>query len=464
MSIAWGCLKPKNEWPPMDVHHDPSLIVNFCLAKLNTLSPIEGAPIKIDSNWTIAVQVRADDASGNFYNQLIVEDSTAGIAVQLNASSLFTKYPIGRKLYLRLQGLYLGNYHGTYQIGSLPYRDQTGLLQVSGIPEKLMPQYVIPASIIGEIQPLTISLKELKVPRVDLVNRLLRIEDVELVHPYVDLFYADPLSTTSILLHDCMDNQIVLRTSNYARFQSVPTPFGKGAICGIYTLYNGIGQIAIRDTSDVQCGLIRCDGSQQTAPVLLSIDSIRKLYTGKDTVLGNYQICGVVTSDVMNNNFGTGNIIVQNAQKGIILYFGTTASDLPLLGDSVTINLSGSTLTQYAGALEIKNIKPAKLSICASGIEVLPIPVTIAKLNANFKQYESVLVKILAAKIIGSASVFSGNKTLSDGTGTIILYTSSAASFANQLAPSITKTFQGIATPYNTTNEIKIRNPIIDIY
>jgi hypothetical protein len=180
--------------------------------------------------------------------------------------------------------------------------------------------------------------------------------------------------------------------------------------------------------------------------------------------LGNYQICGVVTSDITNNNFGTGNIIVQNEQKGIILYFGATGSDLPLLGDSVTINIAGSTLTQYAGALEIKNIKVDKIKVWSSGNDVLPVALTIATLNTHFKQFESVLIKISDAKIIGSAGVYSGNKTLSDGTGNIILYTSSAASFANQLAPSITKTFQGIAMPYNATNEIKIRNPSIDIY
>jgi hypothetical protein len=459
-----ACLKPKNEWPPINDQFDPELELNCWLAKLNAIAPAEGAPILLDSNWTIAVQVSANDATGNFYNQLVVEDSTAGISIQLNVASLYTQFPVGRKLYLKLQGLYIGNYHGTYQIGAAPYRDQNGQLQVSAIPEKWMAQYIIPATLLPARQPYVTSLKTLQANGLQFVNRLIRIDDIELVHPNVDITYADALSSTSILLQDCTGGQIVLRTSNYARFQSSATPWGKASFTAVYTVYNGVGQLAIRDTSDVVLTGVRCDGSLQTAPTLVSIDSLRKIYAGKDTILGNLMIKGVVTSDVVHGNFGSGNIIIQDAQKGIIVYFGMSAFNLPFLGDSVTLNVSGSTLTQYAGALEIKNIKTAQLRVWASNIDVAPIKLSIATLNTNFKLYESVLVKIEGAKIMGSSSTFLGNKTLNDGTGNILLYTSSAASFATQLAPSITKTFQGIATPYNTTNEIKIRNPIVDIY
>ncbi len=40
---------------------------------------------------------------------------------------------------------------------------------------------------------------------------------------------------------------------------------------------------------------------------------------------------------------------------------------------------------------------------------------------------------------------YSGSKMINDGTGTIILYTASTATFASQAVPTITKTFQGIA-------------------
>jgi hypothetical protein len=208
---------------------------------------------------------------------------------------------------------------------------------------------------------------------------------------------------------------------------------------------------------------IRCDGTSRGAPVPISIDSVRKMYKGYDTVIGNFSFNGVVTSDAINKNFGTGNVIVQNANKGIIVYFGLSGIGLPDLGDSVTIDISGATLTKYAGALELKNIKPSKVNILAKNRYPAPITITIAALNANFSFYESVLVKIFNAKI-AKAGNFSGSNTLSDATGNIILFTNSTATFANDAVQTISKTYQGIVTPYNTTNEIKIRNTTLDIY
>ena len=103
------------------------------------------------------------------------------------------------------------------------------------------------------------------------------------------------------------------------------------------------------------------------------------------------------------------------------------------------------------------------MKILAKGKSISPIQLTIAALNTHFEQYESVLVKIINAKITSTGN-FGGAKTLSDATGNIILYTSYSATFANTAIPTITKTFQGIATPYNSTKEIKIRNPALDIY
>lgn len=458
-----GCLKKAYETPDTNVNVDPYIPVNCSIEKLNMLAPLAGAPVLIDSDWTIVCIVRADDESGNIYNQLIVEDSTAGIVLLLNENSLYTRYPIGRKLYIHLKGLYIGNNHGTYQLGSIPAPDNSGVLQVSDVQVKAFATHIVPANIAVAMDAKLVKLADLMMPRKDLLSRLIRIEDVELENPDYDNIYADPSGATSIPLRNCSGASIVLRTSNYASFQSFATPRGKGSITAIYSLYNDVGQLTIRDTSDLQMNNIRCDGSTGGNTTLLSIDSIRKMYRGRDTVLGSFKIRAVVTSDALNKNFGTGNIIVQQEQRAIMIYFGSSASALPEMGDSVEINISGATLTRYNDALEIKNIKISKLSTIAKNIPVVPVTISIADLNANFSNYESVLVKILKGKITSSGN-FSGNKILTDAIGTITLYTSSVATFANTAVPTITKTFQGIATPYGTTNEIKIRNPEVDIY
>lgn len=461
---ASSCLKKKAETPDARNNIDPALTVNYSIAQLNIQLPPEGAPTLIDSNWTIAAIVTADDRSGNFYNQLTIQDSSGGISILLNANSLYTSYPIGRKIYVQFKGMYLSNYHGLPQMGSTPAPDNSGMLQASALPAKEISKHIIAANFPVALQAYSVALSDIDTPRKALLNCLVTISDIELTNPSYDNVYADPSAATSIKLQDCSGKQILLRSSNYAEFQNYPTPSGKGTITGIYMIYKGVPQIMIRDTNDVRMHDTRCDGSTVQAPVLVSIDSIRRLYSGADTVLGAYAITGIVTTDAANKNNGSaGNIIIQNNNKAIILYFGSSATGIPDLGDSITVNLTGSTLSQYSDALEIKNIKTAKVNIIASGKFVTPIPLTIAALNASFSNYESVLVKIANAKMKTSGS-YSGSKTINDGTGDVILYTASTATFATQSVPTITKTFQGIVTPYGSTRELKIRNPVLDVY
>lgn len=458
-----SCLKKKNELPDVYGNDDLASLVNYNLKKLNELNPIEGAPLHLDSNWIIAATVIADDESGNFSNQIIIEDSSAGISLKLNENSLYTRFPIGRKVYVKLKGLYLGNENGTAQLGASPAPDNSGLMQVSDIPSKTIGQHIFASKSNLIINPISVKMEELIAPRKDLINRLIRIENVEMDNPFFDNLYAEPTAASSIKIRDCSGHSIQLRTSNYARFQAYETPKGKGQISAVYSVYKGTGQLTIRDTNDLQLYQNRCDGTGFQEPDLLSIDSLRKYYQNKDTTLGNYIIRGIVTSDAANKNFGTSTIVVQDAQKGMLIYFSSSVTALPELGDSVEIKIAGSILTKYEGALELKNLKTSKLKILAKGKSIAPIQLTIATLNANFAQYESVLVKIINAKITSTGN-FGGAKTLSDATGNITLYTSYSATFANTAIPTITKIFQGIATPFNTTNEIKIRNPVLDIY
>jgi len=78
--------------------------------------------------------VTADDRSGNFYKQIVIQDSTAGLTVLIDNNSLFNEYPVGRKIYIKLKGLYMSKYAATPQLGYLP--DATG--SISNIPGSLV--------------------------------------------------------------------------------------------------------------------------------------------------------------------------------------------------------------------------------------------------------------------------------------------------------------------------------------
>jgi len=463
--LLWcSCLKEAAVLPPAQYNDDPQLPVNYWVGQLRNLLHTGQAPLLIDSDWTVAAIVTADDQSGNFYKQIVLQDSTGGITVQINSAQLYRRFPIGRKIYIRLKGLYIGSDHGLPELGYLPAPDNSGIMQVSGIPAGQMDAYIVPATIAHTISPVSLQPADMLTMDPARINRLVQIRDVEVADPYADNVYAETQRNTNITLAGCDGSKFIVRSSGYAGFAGAATPRGHGNITGIYTVYDGTVQLVIRDTNDVAMQEARCNGHTLSQPATMSIAALRALYKGKDVVMTAATISGTVISDAVSGNSGSeGNIIVQQGNSGIIVYFGSSATDIPALGDSITLNVAGATLTSYNGALELKNIKTNKVTREATGRTVTPVTLTIAELNAHFTTYESVLVRIPAAKISGSGN-YGGSKTLSDGTGEIILFTSSTASFAGDRAPTITRTFQGIPTPYNTTRELKLRNPAIDVY
>lgn len=455
------CMKGTIEHPPT-VSADPMISVNATVAGIISLLDSAGVPQLIEDELTIAVTVSANDLTANFYNEIVAEDSTAGISIQINADNLFQTYPVGCKIYVRLKGMFLSRSYGLPQLGGTPAPDNNGVLQVSALNGKLADLHLVPAGPANVLRPRNVSMKDLATTNFRLLNTLVKIDEAEVASPTSDIIYSETAFPTSVRITDCSGTSIYMRTSNYATFSAARIPWGKGSITGVYSVYKNTPQIIIRDTADVDFKGARCDGSLYESAVPVSIAEVRKSYKGSDTTLGSLCINGIVISDAANKNTGTGSIVLQDGPAGILIFFGSTSSDIPDLGDSITVDISGSVLTSYNGALEIKNIKSSRIKIIAGNRAVQPSVLTIGELNANFTQYESTLVTIKKARIKESGT-YSGNKTLDDGTGTITLFTSSSATFSTEPVPAISKAFTGIVTPYNAVKEIKLRNTALDV-
>lgn len=469
-----SCLKKDFDSPPDTSGYDPGVPAGDSLVTVAALKAMNG-PYNSTSNYdttliqkdiVIAVIVAADDRSGNYYKQVVVQDSTGGIAVDIDAYSLYNNYPVGRKIYIRCKGLYLGYNGGTPELGG----GVDERMSLTGITGTQIDAHIVKANTGNEVKDTVVSFNAVlgvTSPNSPLINRLITISDsVEFQEQGVT--YTSPSATTNRNITPCAaganPKTLTVRTSNYANFHAAQLPEGRGKIRGILTIYKTsytTPQLILRDTSDVMMGGPRC-GSNTPANPMISIDSLRKLYTGSGTVtLPAVRLTGVVTSDMTKGNVPSGNFILEDAsKKGIILYLSGGTYNL---GDSLVIDAEGGKLQLYQGALELSGVTSGKITKPATGKTVAPITLTIAQLNASFAQYENVLVKILNATVVGGGT-YSGNKTLNDGTGNISLYTATGAQFATTPVPTTPKTFVGIATPFSSGNEIKLRDPAIDVY
>ena len=85
----------------------------------NTKYKLIGEDIFAGHDVYIKGKVISDDADGNVYKSLHIQDDTSGIELKLN-NNVGVRYKKGSWVYVRLTGLYLGNYRMMLSLGGAP--------------------------------------------------------------------------------------------------------------------------------------------------------------------------------------------------------------------------------------------------------------------------------------------------------------------------------------------------------
>lgn len=85
----------------------------------NTIYKLVGEDIFAGHDVYIKGKVTSDDTEGNVYKSLYIQDETTGIELKLN-NNVGVKYKKGQWVYVRLTGLYLGNYRMMLSLGGAP--------------------------------------------------------------------------------------------------------------------------------------------------------------------------------------------------------------------------------------------------------------------------------------------------------------------------------------------------------
>lgn len=451
LPILLSCNKKFDE-PPAYV--PPNITADFTISDLKTMHAI-GNIEQITIDKTISGVVIADDESGQFYKTIVIEDSTGGIAVKLDGYDLYTKYPIGRKVFIKVKGLYIGDYNRLIEIGGGV--DNSGSRpQIAGIASSLFDSYIVKGTLNNVVEPKVVKVADLND---SYQNTLIELDSFEFASTDTSKTFADTSlnsSAVNFTIKSCEGENIILRNSSYADFAGYNVPNGNGNITAVYTVFGSTKQLNIRDTSDVKFYGARCGGGGNGS--IIGIGDVRNFYKGSDVTLGDYKITGIVISDAASKNVSPGSIVLQDDDRGVALYFGNAAPVVNFhLGDSLLVDVSGGILTSFNGSLEIKLSSSALPSTAAgTGRSINAPELSIQQINSSLPDIEYTLVKIKDAT--ASTGTYSGNKTLTDATGSITLYTSANALFANDALPSDKKTWTGYCNMFNSTKEFSIRN------
>ena len=425
-----------------------------------------------DSSLIIEGVVLSSDSAANFDETVTIMDETGGIDLKINASDLYLTYGLkpGKKVLVKVNGLAIDNYHGLFQIG-LAYTDEN-TIKVKGIDPSEVSNHIQMSGEKVALEPVDINIDEIKNNEY-LVQRLIKIDSVQFWNSITT--YSLPGANTNRILVNANGDQLVLRTSGYAKFTNETVPSGSGSIVGVLSDYDGTYQLVIRDLNDVQFNNDRF--GDQAPEKNTTIKQLKALCTS-DLVLINEN---AVLECVVNANDESGNlykeIFIEDETGGIQfdVNIKNLYADFPI-GTKIRINCNGMHIGFYKGVFQlggeysnhIGQLSPSdfynKVFPIETNVPITPVITNIDKLSDSLVGKIITLknVEFLSSelgKIYAEISNYPTDRYLEDTTGnTIIVNTSSYADFASIQLPKYKGTITAVLSKYLDNYQLYIRS------
>ncbi len=257
-----SCVHDDN-WDKPDVScQEENITTNATISDVLAVSP-SGEIKQITTDMVFSGYVISSDEHGNFYTTLVLQDSpdnpTAGISIAVDKRDMYTEFPVGKKVYVKAKGLFVGKDHDVYKLGTAYTLTHGGIgigrISPHQIPDRLIPSCDAPSEIVPkEVDMTNFSYTD--------INTLVKFTNVQFDQSDLCSTYAyDGVSGVNKTIVDCAGRDIILRNSGYADFARQKVPAGNGTIVAVLSKYNSDFQLFIRDTNDVQFNDARCDGT-----------------------------------------------------------------------------------------------------------------------------------------------------------------------------------------------------------
>lgn len=243
-----SCVQDDNYSIPDITIQDPNISENSVMTFKTIVSRYEQAVnkgnltafINEDEDLYITGYVISSDKSGNFFEELIIQNKTdesnpdndprLGLKIIINKSNLSDTYEVGRKVYVKMNGLTIGESNGVITIG------KGNANKVEQIQAAEYRNIIIKDTSVAKVIPKLVNVEALANSD---RNTLIQVQDMQINRFELGLSYAgesidefDGIRT----LESCDSGaSIFLQTSTFCDFKSLSIPLGKGTITGIFT-------------------------------------------------------------------------------------------------------------------------------------------------------------------------------------------------------------------------------------
>ena len=222
---------------------------------------------QVNQNIVVKGYVTSSDATGNFfrefYMQDAIENATSGIKVVLNQTNSHNQFNIGREVYIRLKGLYIGETRSGDNDATIGGFVENGGTELEAISENQIKKFnhILRSNKSEEIIPLNVKFSAIGDQH---LGMLVKINNVFFDENLAGKTYFDPTRSfdTDRLMKSCEGfdfTEFELATSSFANFGGSALPSGGGSIKAIVTKnYSRQLRLALNSVDDVDMNGDKC--------------------------------------------------------------------------------------------------------------------------------------------------------------------------------------------------------------
>lgn len=183
--------------------------------------------------------VISSDEGGNFFEELVVQDKlenpTVGIKIMIDNSSLFTRYEVGRKIYVKLKDLSAIDDQGVLTLGIIPNANN-----IQKIPTFIETETIRRSSETGILVPMPLNILEFSNSKTNLLIALERVQFNRslVINGNQTTFAAEQEDSFDAerRLESCNSNaSTIFTTSTFADYKSLNLPSNSGSMHAILT-------------------------------------------------------------------------------------------------------------------------------------------------------------------------------------------------------------------------------------
>jgi hypothetical protein len=258
------------------------------------------ATVVIDDETDLYIEgyVVSSDKSGNFFEELIIQnkidssnpdnDPRLGFKIIINVSSLSDTYQFGQKVYIKMDGLAIGESNGVITIG------KGDAVEVKQIQPAEYKDIVIRSNEIATIIPKISGIAELTEADKNTLIQLnnMQLNRFELGYTFASESY-DEFDGHRILESCDSGISMILETSTFSDFKSLIVPQGKGTVTGIFSRDFGddFNVLILNSSADINLeNTKRCDPMELTCGLASTVGSGNLLYEDFESQSNNRPI------------------------------------------------------------------------------------------------------------------------------------------------------------------------------